>query len=543
MITSTRSTASQITALQIAASQKSRALIALLPFLCACAAISLVATNGTVRGQSTVRGQTKDATKQPAAQTVSLTKIRPLIADLDTLFIDGDIKAYLRKFTPDHEGALAMLGRHLELLLTLSGKERSRKSTIVAGPMVFEDRTVVRIRHITTWPGKADPKTMKPGEPRTHIEDTYLAVRNSTKDETDGGDNGGVVPTFEIDMPPKIHCVTDAKFRCPPCNYEIGGVDGFLCVPLRRERGLALESASFYLIGTDVACDVHVQVPSKPIKAKAVVLKLAEAFAKLEPSAKVGIPAAWLPPMHQKEPPAGLDSARLVVELPLDHEQSGGDVSVFHVVAFGGVQHVLLLRSSKASLLRHKQAIDKLFMSYMLLEVDCKDAELATRPLRMHTGGMIEGSTYLNDRYDLKLDGPDGWKTQHRVGGSMFRVGWSGPNASHMWLVGHQVPAEMTAWTKETADRWLNHHQKKYGLVPDKEQAASDEANWHQCPDGSTSRTVVLLQQRRQRPDTPRRRIVHMQLHSDLLLLVDGFGGTEADEQSVRTAIRTLKRK
>lgn len=526
------SPASRVTALKIAAAQKGRALIALLPYLSACAVICLAATSCSVRGQS------KDAAEQ-----VPLTKIRPLIADLDTLFINGDINAYLSKFTPDHDGALAMLGRHLELLLKLSGEERSRKSTIVAGPMVFEDRTVVRIRHTTTWPSKADPKTEQPGEPRQHIEDTYLAVRNSTKDEVDAGMDGGIVPTFEIDMPPKVHCVTDAKFRCPPCNYEIGGVEGFLCVPLRRERGLALESASFYLIGTDVVCDVHVQVPSKPLGAKAVAQKLAEAFAKLEPSAKVGIPSAWRPPMHKKAPPEGMDSARLVVELPLDHEEAGGDVTIFHVVAFGGVQHVLLVRTSKASLVRHKQAIDKLFMSYMLLEVDCKDAELATRPLRIHTGGMIEGSTYLNERFNLKLDGPDGWKTQQRVGGSIFRVRWSGPNASNMWLVGHQVPAGMAVWTKETADRWLNHNRKKHGLVPDEEQAASDEAKWHQGPDGSTSRTMVLLQQQIQRPDTPRRRVVHVQLHNDLLLVVDGFGSTEADEQAVRAAIHTLKRK
>lgn len=476
-------------------------------------------------------GSTKTASN---AGQVPMAKIKPLIGELDQLFVRGDVRSYLSKFVPDHQGSLAMLGRHLELLLKLTGKDRKRESSIVAGPMVFEDRTVVRIRHVTTWPGKtagANGKT----EPRKHIEDTYLAVRN--------GEQERIVPTFEIDMPPQIHCVTDAKLKCPPCNYEIGGVDGFLCVPLRRERGLALESASFYLIGTDVVCDVHVQVPARPQKAKAVALKLAEAFAKLEPSAQVGIPSAWLPPMHKKEPPEGMDAARLVVELPEDDQQAGGGVTIFHVVAFGGVQHVLLVRSTKASLQQHQKSVDQLFMSYMLLELDCEGAALATRPLRQHTGGILEGSTYRNERYDLSFSGPEGWKAQQRVGGSMFRIRWSGPNASHMWLVGHQVPAGMASWTRNTADRWLQHHTRKHDLGIDAEHAATDEAKWQERADGSLCRTAVLLEKRKGRPDSPRRRIVHLQLHKDLLLVVDGFGGTSAEEQALRAAIPTLKRK
>ena len=293
----------------IASPPRNRGLLTLLPYLCSYAAISLVTTSDNVRSQTNEAAVSTTAVNntavRPADDQVPLAEIKPLIDDLDALFVNGDIKAYLGKFTPDHDGALAMLGRHLELLLKLSGKDRSRKSTIVAGPMVFDNRTVVRVRHITNWPGKLDPKTKKPCEPSQHIEDTYLAVCKNTK----RGADGGIVPTFEIDMPPQMDCVTDAKFRCPPCNYEIGGVAGFLCVPLRRERGLALESASFYLIGTDVVCDVHVQVPSKPIKAKAVALKLAAAFAKIEPSAEIGIPSAWVPPMHKMEPPEGMDSA------------------------------------------------------------------------------------------------------------------------------------------------------------------------------------------------------------------------------------------
>lgn len=464
--------------------------------------------------------------KQPAAP-VPQKAIEKLLATLDAHFAKGDFTAYVALFQPDHKGSVAMLGRHLQQLGALTGKERTRTSKVIGGPMVYPDRTVVRVRHLMEWPRAA-------GKHNRLVEHSYLAVR--------AGDNGSVVPTFAIEMPQKLDCVAEGKFRCPPCNYEIGGVHGFLCVPLRREQALALEAASFYLIGSDVVCDIHVLIPSKPKNAMTTAQTLATAFAQVEPGAKVGLPSAWLPPMHKKDPPVGMDSARVVVDLPNDRPEAGGTRTIFHVVQFGGLQHLLLVRSTAKALQKHQAEVDSLFNSYMLLKVDCDEAELATRPLRHHTGGIIEGATYSNERYDVTLTGPKTWHAVHRVGGSMFRVHWTGPNGSQMWLIGHRVPAGMDAWTTKTADRWLGHHCALHRLEPDNKQAASKEAQWQEGADNSWRRTCMLTSGGDKLPSSPVRRVMHVQLYEDLLLIVDGFGATQADEAAVRASIKTLKR-
>lgn len=465
------------------------------------------------------------------AQTTTSTKasaeaIEKLLSELDDRFERGDVQGYLARFEPDQRGAIAMVGRHLERLIAVS-KRRSRSSRIFAGPSQVGQRTLVRVRHELEL-------TIGAGPPRKLTEDSYLALRV---------EDGEIVPTFAVEMPPAMDCVQANKFKCPPCNYEIGGVDGFLCVPLRQEKALALESASFYLIGTDVVCDVHVKVQNKAQKAQFAARRLAEAFAKIEPTAEAGLATAWVPPMHAKNPPAGMDSARVVVKLPQDDREAGGGRAIFHVVTFGSLQHVLLVRGSKASLAANQKALDELFKSYMLLEVDCDLAEAAARPLRHHIGGTFEGSRYDNARYGVTFAGPAGWQPQHRIGGARFRVRWSGPGGSQLWLVGYGVPTGMRTWSKATADRWIAHHCKKHGLEKADEQPKGIDDAWHPGANGALERSCVLNCKRPETPGTPRRRVLHVQLHDDLLLIVDGFGSGDEAERAVLTSIASLARK
>jgi len=480
------------------------------------AAITLAALSGAVA----------TAQSNLSSSKASAVQIEELLAELDERFERGDIEGYLSRFEPDHPGTVAILGRHLDRLVSLS-KRRTRDSRILAGPSQVGGRTLVRVRHELAL-------TIGGGAPRKLTEDTYLAVRV---------DDGELIPTFAVEMPPAMKCVQANKFKCPPCNYEIGGVDGFLCVPLPPAKSLALESASFYLIGTDVVCDVHVQVANKPQKANVAARKLAEAFAKIEPTADVGLATNWVPPMHAKNPPAGMDSARVVVKLPFDNPKSDGERTIFHVVTFGGLQHVLLVRGTTQSLARHQGELDKLFKSYMLLEVDCDLAVAAARPLRHHIGGSFDGSRYDNTRYGVTFTGPEGWRPQHRIGGARFRARWTGPNGSQLWLVGYGVPTGMESWSQATADRWIRHHCKKHGLAMADAQPKTLTTDWHKGPNGGLERSCVLTCKDPTSPTTPRRRVLHVQLHDDLLLIVDGYGGGAKAEQAVLSTLGSLARK
>src|SRR5690606_17745919 len=140
------------------------------------------------------------------------------------------------------------------------------------------------------------------------------------------------------------------------------------------------------------------------------------------------------------------------------------------------------------------------------------------------------------------------WPAEHRPGGSAFRLRWSGPNGSQLWLVGHQVPVGMTAWTTATADRWLDYQCGKLKLELGAEHTAKGDrkqpaASWLADANGVMSRSQTFTWQPPEHPTNLGRRILHVQLHDDLLVLVDGLVSTAEDEAAVRAAIGTLKRK
>lgn len=458
-----------------------------------------------------------------AAAQAGVAEVRVLLDELDERFERGDVAGYVAKFAPDNRGAVAMMARRLERQVAAS-RSRERASRVIAGPTSIGGRTMFRVRH--------DIELVSPsGVRRALVEDIYLTV--SERGE-------GLTPTFAVEMLPEMDCVQSDKFKCPACNYEVGGVDGFLCVPLRSERSLALESASFYLIGTDVVCDVHVQVESRPQSAQEAARELAEAFAKLAPEASPGLVTAWRPPSYADAAPAGLDSAQVVVKLRGDTD--AGDRAVFHVVTFGGLQHVLLTRGSAEGLRRAAAPLRALYESYSLIESDRDAAEAAALPLRHHLGSSFDGARYDNARFGVTFAGPEGWRPEHRVGGARFRARWSAPDGSQLWLNGYGVPTGMTSWTKRDADRWIDHRFRERGLHPVEPQPDGVETAWHAGPDGALERSVVLERRGPASPDTPRRRVLHVQLHEDLLLIVDGYGATTASEQQALAALASLRR-
>ena len=515
-----------------------RNLVAMLP----CVAITwlgLAAPTAMLRAQSAV-----EPSPRPA--------IVALLARLDACFAARDLDGYLAAFTPDHPAAQAVRRLRLEPMFA-ADRELVRRSTIGSDPRTIGPRTVVRVHHEVRC-AKAGTKDA----PVVWREDTMLAVR--------GAPDGTVAPTFEVEIPVETLCQRGDLFRCPPCNYEVGGTPGWLCVPMRGDRAHALEAATFFLIGTDVACDISVQIDTDAPSAEVVARRLAKTMLELAAGAVLGEPSAWLPKAHATAVPRGLVGARLDVTLPRDVSAAGGSAAgvsrggegraTFHVVTFGGLQHILLVRGSATALQQHTGAVAELLGSYRLLDEDADHALAAAEPLHHHTGGLLQGSTYRNEPYDVLFQGPEGWAAQQRCGGAAFRVVWSSTTGGRIHLIGYRVPAGLPAWSPATADRWFRQLCTSAGLdvggsdvgtsdVGTSGAGASGSGTWTVDPaGGGQTRTVQCATRDDQAGDKAgqRPRVIRLLVRDKLLLVADGQAGNAAEEAAVQAALASLRR-
>jgi hypothetical protein len=341
---------------------------------------------------------------------------------------------------------------------------------------------------------------------------------------------------------------------------------------MRPERARSLEAASFYLIGTDVACDVSVGIDDAAPAAATVARDLGETLVGLDSHAHPGPVEAWLPSTHADAPPAGFAGARLEISLPHDFDGRGG-VACFYVMTFGGLQHVLLLRGSKAALGQHHTNVQALLASYRLLQTDVDLALAAARPLQHHTGGTLTSgvnqgsgnqsggnqsggnqsdgqSSYQNDRFGFRVAGPNGWRAEQRCGGAALRVLWSSPAGSRLWLTGYDVPQGLDRWCQRTADRWLQELLLRADLVA-KSTAPADGA-WAEhvtCNGGTRTLTCVPLHAGDQHPGgqhpaghgPARERTLHVFLRDELLLVADLQPANDDDAAAMQAALASLR--
>jgi hypothetical protein len=467
-----------------------------------------------------------------AAQATPATgvdaQMRAVLDRLDAAFARGDVAGYAAAFAPDHPGAHALLLRHLEHCFGGTDR-RHRETTVVGAPRRVGDHTALRLRHDLALHGDASallPRT-------TFTEEWLLALR------PDGA--GGWVPTLAVETMPSAACVGDELFRCPPCNYEVGGVEGWLCVPLRADRANALEAVSFYLLGTDVACDVSVQVDAACTDAAETARQLAATLLRLEPTAKAEPPVPWTPPAHRREPPAGLHGAVVALDLPHDFAGDGGR-ALLHVAVFGGLQHLLLVRGSARELRERAPAVDALLASYRLLERRADSALAASRALAHHTGGDVDGATYRNARYGVVLAGEPGWRPALRTGGAAFRVVWTSARGSRLWLTGYAVPPGLQRWCRATATRWVESQCERGGLQLALAHAG-DAAAWRDdAPCGGSSRTLLAVPRANAPAQSAPQRRLRIVVRDDLLLVLDGHAVDDADDAALQRMQHALTR-
>ncbi|MCA8975041.1 MAG: hypothetical protein KDC98_09985, partial [Planctomycetes bacterium] len=402
--------------------------------------------------------------------------------------------------------------------------------------------TVVRVRSEIRSAAEAGERQIA-----VEVEDTIFAFRSDA--DGDHGSGGGVrsggcpapVPTFAIDTPRSPDCPSRAVFRCPPCNYEIGGVAGWLCVPMGRDHAQALEASSFFLLGTDLACDVSVRIDPTPLgeeckPATVNAEELAFAMRQFEPEARTGIAAHWLPSSVAEHPPQGLDGARIRIDLPATDSAPDGNVALFHILQFGTLQHLLLVRGSKAALQDHRAQLDALLDSFRLLQTDLDRSTAAAAPLRHHLGGALDGTSYENITYDVRMTGPEDWQPQQRCGGAAFRIKWTSPAGGFLWLNGYSVPPGMVSWCRDTADRWLHQLCDAAGLA-----LPCQLADWGESTSCEALARTIECRAERELPGARSKRLLHVAFRDDILVIADGSGTTDGEWTAIEHAIATLR--
>ncbi len=458
----------------------------------------------------------------PAAEggvPIPVERIRSVLAGLDDAAGRADVAACLSHFVPDHPGAHAMLGVHLARVLSL-GKQPRRQTRILGGPHVLGPRTLVHVEHELHFDDPALPVGFRVRE------QALLAFR---------ADGARVVPTFAVVLPTladdAMRTAPLRQFRCQVCNYEVLGAPSWFCVPMREEGAQALEGATFHLAGTDVACDVSVRVADQDGTALDTAQRLAGALCGIEPDGRAAVPTAWVPPALADEATTGGCGARVEVAL------RGGARAVLHVVRFGGLEHVLLVRGDAATLRRHAADVERLLAGYRLLEPGCDPAARTAASLHHHTGGRLVGNRYENPERGIALTGPDGWRAEQRAGGAAFRVVWTSPAGSRLWFVGYAVPRGLDRWTAATADRWIEKLLEGAGLVA----TGGPDADWEACSTlDLPSRTLVARPQPGLDPTRPFERRLRAILRDDLLVVADARAQTAEDEATLATALRAI---
>lgn len=452
-----------------------------------------------------------------AAQTPGSAALAAWLAELDAAFARGDLTAYDRLFTPDDAAAHAAM---LQQLATTFARTtaRTRTSKIVGEPRVQGAFTVVRVHHEIELRG--DATTL---QPHTAFGEDWLLVLRAR-------DAASWTGAHAIETG-RERAGETGRWQCAACNYEIGPAAGWLCVPLRGERAGALEGVSFHLLGSEVALDVAVRADD-PAPPTVVAQRLADTLRELDPACRPGVAAAWLPPAHAAAPPTGLAGAQIAVD-------AGDQRLVLHVAALGGLQHVLTLRGTAASLRRHDGAVRELLASYRWHEPTRSAADAIAAPFATHQGGELTGGHYRNHAFGVDLAGAAGWQAQQRCGGAAFRVVWTSPRQSRFWLAGYGVPCGMQKWCRATAERWLEELCTRRGLELLPTHASSTP--WE---DDETclalTRTIVA---RSREAGLTQLHWLRLVLRDELLLLADGSATNTADEADVQAMLQALRRR
>lgn len=427
---------------------------------------------------------------------------------LDDAFLQRDLSGYLACFAPDHRGLHDVLRQRLADWLE-EGAGWRRSTTLVGALQDRGNRLVAHVRHqINAADGAGAP----------FVEQAYVVF---------APDGRKLVPTVEVELPAEYEPrPADRPFHCPPCNFQMGGLPQWLCVPV-ADRARALDTACFLLLGTDVTCELQIDVRPDPLPATTVIEHLTTTTGRLPIEVAAGPVSPWLP-TAMPAPPAGFTGCTRTLDL------EGQQRARLHVACFGHLSHTLLIRGGRDAIANHDAAITGLLATYRMVDIDCKDMSLGAIALAAHTGSTLTGIRFQNGRFGITCDGPELWTPQLRAGGHAFQCIWSCPERrSRLFLTGHAAPRGMP-WDAAEADRELASLCRNAGL-----EIAAD-SGWTAGPQGAHQRDLALRPQQ-PGPGQPIRRWLRALVFADLLVILDGYS-PGADDAALTKARDSFQR-
>ncbi|MBK8098362.1 MAG: hypothetical protein IPK26_14730 [Planctomycetes bacterium] len=429
---------------------------------------------------------------------------------LDDAFGKRELNAYLDSFAPDHRGLHEVLQQRLaDWLVDQPGRQRT--STLIGELQDRGSRLVAQVRHQIAGP--------LGGATAPFVEQVYLVFARR-------GDE--LVPTLEVELPAAYAPgAADQPFRCPPCNFEMGGLPEWLCVPVGDDRGRALETATFVLLGTDVTCELQIDVRPEPMPADKVIHDLTATATRLALPSTAGAVLPWQP-RAMPTPPAGFSSCQRTLELPADQRAD------LHVACFGRLSHTLLVRGRADTMQAQTKALAALLATYRMVDVDCDRMQLGAFALAVHTGSKLTGVDFANERFGITCTGPTAWNAHLRAGGHAFQCIWSCPEKrGRLYLTGYAAPRDLP-WQPAEADTVL------INLCRNGQVEVTGDSGWQDragC-DGKV-RDLVLADKV---PGDARRRWLRAIVFADLLVILDGCTAV-GDEDPLRQARDSLRRR
>lgn len=329
--------------------------------------------------------------------------------------------------------------------------------------------------------------------------DLFLLIRPD-------GNSGGKIIRIEDFDPELTGALRTEKLGCPACNYELGRPQGWFLLPRSRGWGPCTDSLSLLHPSGKIVADFdivecHSQTPLEKIVEMDQGHLAASCTARPE-QMKISSRKSLAPsPTHQ-----GIE---LEGSIEQSCEEGTRKIAFWRVYyAQGPVLYSLNVYGEAAEFLARRTEIDALRQSFKIANPKLALEDLRESMKSRHNpGGKIDQNSYVNRQYGVRVQGPNGWRTEDFSGPSLFLVRFFHPKDPAIRIAFHAME-DPNGWPSEEsvqktleailAKRAAMHGQESKSLEAKRLlhrglQAFSYEAEWIWPGPNATQERICLL--------------------------------------------------